>query len=104
MNMPIDARFRLLRWGNAIAVAEQSMMPGLDADLLPWVGAYVMSQASGLIPPSQNKAAVKVSISGHCEEVTDGRDYSIKVREPVIEVTASEYTEQDDLLFNNCPF
>ena len=104
MNMPFDAQFRLLKRDNTVALADQSMMPGLDSDLLPWVGAYVMSQASGLFPPSQNKAAIKVSISGHCEEVTYRRDYSIKVREPVIEVTTSEYTEQDDLLFNNCPF
>lgn len=104
MNMPIDARFRLLRWGNTIAVAEQSMMPGLDADLLPWVGAYVMSRASGLIPPSEENSAAIVTISGHCEKVVDRRDFSIEVRDPVIEVTPSEYTEQDNQLFINRPF
>lgn len=104
MSMPFAARFRLLRWGNTIALADQSMMAGYDTDLLPWVGAYVMSRATGLIPPSDENSAAVVTISGHCEKVVDGRDFSIEVRDPVIEVTASKYTEQDNQLFNNRPF
>lgn len=104
MRTPFVARFRLLRVGNTIALAEQNMAQGFDPDLLSWVGAYVMMRASKLMPPSEKKTAAVVSISGHCEEVTDGKDYSIEVREPAIEVAVSEYTEQDNLLFNNCPF
>lgn len=104
MNMPFVARLRLLRRDNTFAMAEQNMAQGFDDDLLPWIGAYVIMRGAELMPPSKGKTAAEVTISGHCEEVTDGKDFSIEVREPVIEVTASEYTEQDDLLFNNCPF
>lgn len=104
MKTPFVARFRLLRLSNTIALAEQDMARGFDADLLPWIGAYVMTRGAELMPASQRETAAVVCISGHCEEVTDGSDYSIEVRDLVIGVFPSDYSIRDSHVLKHRPF
>lgn len=104
MKTPFVARFRLLRVGNTIALAKQDMARGFDADLLPWIGAYVMLRGTELMPASRWETAAEVVISGYCEEVTGGSDYSIEVRDPVIGVFPSDYSIRDSHVLKHRPF
>lgn len=103
---PFAARFRLLRWNDTYALADQDVANGTEPSLLPWIGSHVMLRVANFFPkdPATPKSAVEVFITGICEETVKGGDFFIEVVSSSIHIFPSKHTLQDLRLFITRPF
>lgn len=103
---PFAAKFRLVRWDDMYALADQAVANGTDPSLLSWIGSYIMMRAASFFPkePATPKSAIEVFVIGICEETVEGGDFFVEVVSPSIHIFPGKHTLQDLRLFLTHPF